>query len=62
MTITVEKYIGGKRYIEGAYHSTEDKPTDNIAAGSIMVETDSGDVYFYDGTTEAYVKQFSFQD
>ena len=45
-------------YIEGACLSTDTKP-DNCSTGSIMVEVDTGDVYFFDGTS--WVKQFSFQ-
>lgn len=45
-------------YIEGGCLHTDSKPT-KCAVGSIMVESDTGDVYFYNGT--AWVKQFSFQ-
>lgn len=47
-----------KQYIEGGCMSTDEKPLD-CAVGSIMVEVDTGDVYFFNGT--AWVKQFSFQ-
>ena len=61
MTIPHETYIGGKRYIEGFCLSTESKPTAIIATGSIMVEVDTGKVFFYNATSEAWVEQFSFQ-
>lgn len=49
------------RRIEGACLSTDDKPNVDIASGSVMVETDTGDVYFYD-EEEGWIKQFSFQE
>lgn len=49
-------------YIEGSCDSSETKPTENIGDGSIMVESDTGDVYFFNEDTTAWVKQFSFQD
>lgn len=61
MTIPTETYIGGKRYIEGFCLSSETKPTDNIATGSIMTEVNTGKVFFYNATAEAWVEQFSFQ-
>ena len=39
----------------------ETKPTEGVAMGSIAVESDTGDVYFYNETAGAWVKQFSFQ-
>lgn len=48
-------------YIEGACDSDETKPTDYIADGSIMVESNTGDVYFFNAKTETWIKQFSFQ-
>ncbi len=48
-------------YIEGACDSSETKPTDYIADGSIMVESNTGDVYFFNAKTETWIKQFSFQ-
>lgn len=51
-------YDHAKQYIEGACLHADDKPLD-CSVGSIMVEVDTGDVYFFNGTT--WVKQFSFQ-
>lgn len=53
-----ENQVSGKQYIEGSCMSTDTKPT-WCAVGSIMVEVDTGDVYFYSGA--AWVKQFSFR-
>lgn len=52
-------------YKEGAFNSTETKPTGDaaaeIASGSIIVEPDTGKVYFYDRPNDEWVEQFSFQ-
>lgn len=47
-----------KPYIEAACLSTDSKPTD-CSTGSILVEVDTGNVFFFDGTQ--WVEQFSFQ-
>lgn len=47
--------------IEGSCLHTDTKPTAGIANGSIMVEVDTGDVYFFNETSGDWVKQFSFQ-
>lgn len=57
----------GKRgiYAEGAFNSSETKPTGDAAAdlvsGSIIVEPDTGKVFFYDKPNDEWVEQFSFQ-
>ena len=49
-------------YKEGAFTSDETKPTGaDIANGSIIVEPDTGSVFFYDRTNDEWVEQFSFQ-
>lgn len=52
-------------YKEGAFTSDETKPTGtaaaDIASGSIIVEPDTGSVFFYDRTNDEWVEQFSFQ-
>ena len=52
-------------YKEGAFNSTETKPTgtaaENIASGSIIVEPDTGKVFFYNRPGDAWVEQFSFK-
>lgn len=49
------------RKVEGACLSTDDKPTVAIASGSIIVETNTGVVSFYD-EDEGWIPQFSFQE
>ncbi len=48
-------------YIEGACDSSETKPTEYIADGSIFTETNTGDVYMFNAKTSQWVKQFSLQ-
>lgn len=45
--------IGEVKYFEFAGLSTDTKPTEGIATGSLFLEVDTGDVYAYDesGTT-----------
>ncbi len=38
----------GRRWVQGACLSTDDKPTQGILNGSCLIEMDSGKVYFYD--------------
>lgn len=47
--------------IEGACESTDTKPTTDIATGSIMIEVDTGDVFFFSEKTGTWIPQFSFQ-
>ena len=46
-------------YIEGACDSTETKPTDYIADGSIMTETNTGDVYIFNAKGGEWNKMFN---
>lgn len=49
-------------YKEGSFNSSETKPTGaDIASGSIIVEPDTGSVFFYDDVNDEWVEQFSFQ-
>ena len=48
-------------YVEIAGLSTDSKPTENIATGSIFVEVDTGKVYFFNAAASTWVEQFSFQ-
>ena len=41
--------------------STDTKPTEDIAEGSILTEVNTGKVFFYNATAESWVEQFSFQ-
>ena len=47
--------------VEGACESTDDKPKVDIATGSIMIEVDTGEVFFFSEKSNAWVPQFSFQ-
>lgn len=62
--INTKPVAADKAYIEVACLSTDTKPTANIATGSILTETDTGKVYFFDEAGAAgseWVEQFSFQ-
>jgi hypothetical protein len=41
--------------------STDEKPTVGVANGSDVTEIDTGDVYLFNETGAAWVKQFSLQ-
>lgn len=43
-------------YYELAGNSSVTKPTENIASGSLFMESDTGDVYVFDATTTAWTK------
>lgn len=44
--------IGPFEYkVEYICSSTDTKPTDRVPKGSGLYETDTGDIYLYDGTT-----------
>ena len=49
-------YEDGKTDIEAVCLSTDAKPTDGIATGSIILEADTGDMYVYDETGETWTK------
>ena len=56
MTITVERFIGGERYIEGfCVKSTDTLPTDNIAMGSKMFAIDENTTYYYKDEADGWV-------
>lgn len=42
--------------------STDEKPTNDVDMGSILVEVDTGKVYFFNETAGEWVEQFSFQE
>ncbi len=42
------KYTGAGKYVEGACLSTDTKPTSGILNGSVLIEMDTGKIYFYD--------------
>jgi hypothetical protein len=45
------------------YYVTSDdtKPTNDVPMGSICVEVDTGNVFFFNETSGEWVEQFSFQ-
>lgn len=47
--------------IEASGLSTDDKPVENIINGSIFVEVDTGNVFFFNEEDAEWVEQFSFQ-
>lgn len=47
--------------IEASGLSTDDKPVENITNGSIFVEVDTGNVFFFNEEDVEWVEQFSFQ-
>lgn len=51
----------GKVYVEISSLSTDSKPIDGVAQGSILTEVDTGKVYFFNETAATWVEQFSFQ-
>lgn len=63
MIRTLKRYVepDGKEYVELSMDSDDVKPTEHISGGSIVSETDTGKVYFYDEDEGDWVEQFSFQ-
>lgn len=61
----VDEDSNGVYYREGAFNSTETKPLaaamPDLASGSIIVEPDTGKVFFYNRPGDAWVEQFAFQ-
>lgn len=49
-------------YIEASGLSTDSKPTENVAQGSIFVESDTGDVYIFTESTQTWGKLFSLKE
>ena len=59
MTIRIKEattYEDGKNYVEIALASTDTKPTDGIATGSVAIEVDTGDKYMFDESTSTWNK------
>lgn len=50
-----------RAYAELAGLSSDTKPTDGLATGSIFTEVDTGTVFFFDDASDTWVEQFSFQ-
>ena len=57
-TVTEERMIEGNKVLLEAFgKSTDDKPSGNISTGSFAYEIDTGDAFFYDESTSAWIKQ-----
>lgn len=50
------------KYKEICLLSSDEKPTADIGMGSICVEVDTGNVYFFNEVAEEWVLQFCFQE
>lgn len=48
VTFTSKVLNNGKLYGEGVCVALDDKPTENIANGSTLVEMDTGHIYIFD--------------
>jgi hypothetical protein len=46
-------FVEGKKFIGAAGKSTDTKPETDLVTGSVFVEVDTGDVYFFDETAAA---------
>ena len=46
----------GKRLIEAYGLSTDTKPTDNIMTGSVFIEIDTSNAYFFDEDSNEWLK------
>ena len=45
--VAFENGLCTKNYVEGSCSAADTKPTDGIAEGSTLTESDTGDVYMY---------------
>lgn len=61
VTLYDKSIQNGKHLAEGFCLSTDTKPTNQIANGSILVEIDTGNVFFFNEDASTWVEQFSFQ-
>ncbi len=52
----------GIHYVEISCLSTDPKPVNSIATGSIAIEVDTGDVYFFDEVAGAWNKILSLKE
>lgn len=50
------QYDEDSKYIEIACLSTDTKPASGIVTGSVAVEVDTGDAYFFDEIGESWIK------
>lgn len=49
-------------YFEGFCDSSEEKPTDLVADGSNLIETDTGDWYFFNEKTQSWNLKLNIED
>lgn len=59
MTIRIKEstaYEDGKMHVEVSLLSTDTKPTDGIATGSIALEADTGDLYIFNEDASTWAK------
>lgn len=61
VSINTNTIKNGKQLCEIFCLSTDSKPNNLIANGSILCEIDTGKVYFFNETAGSWVEQFSFQ-
>lgn len=61
MTILRNLRMDNRWWFEGYCDSTETKPTQDIAEGSTLTETDTGKVFFFNKRSNAWIEQFSLQ-
>lgn len=64
LTVNTKTYeVGGIETAAREYSclSTDEKPVSGVGNGSILVEIDTGKVYFFDAAGSQWVEQFSFQ-
>lgn len=52
---------GGRNLGKGYCLSTDTKPTETVANGSQLIEIDTGDVYLFNETGSAWVKEFTIK-
>lgn len=54
--ISTKPVDAGINYIEAAGLSTDTKPAEKVATGSVYMEVDTGKVYFYNETAEEWTE------
>ena len=59
----LKREFGSKvMYVEIACLSSDTKPTEDIATGSMALEADTGDVYVFDEVSEVWNKMCSIKE
>lgn len=61
MTILKRIRMGDRWWLEGYCDSAETKPTQDIAEGSTLTETDTGKVKMFNVPANDWIEQFSLQ-